>query len=69
MGVLEDQVVDLILDQASIEVIEADYDDVISGQAIMPEPEADEAVAENSETDSATEDESRDSDDTLSDKV
>lgn len=69
MGVLEDQVVDLILDQASIEVIEAGYDDVISGQAIMPEPEADEAVAENSETDSATEDESRDSDDTLSDKV
>ncbi len=69
MGVLEDQVVDLILGQASIEVIEAGYDDVISGQAIMPEPEADEAVAENSETDSATEDESRDSDDTLSDKV
>lgn len=69
MGVLEDQVVDLILERASIEVIEAGYDDVISGQAIMPEPEADEAVAENSETDSATEDESRDSDDTLSDKV
>jgi trigger factor len=69
MGVLEDQVVDLILERASIEVIEAGYDDVISGQAIMPEPEADEAVAENSATDSATEDESRDSDDTLSDKV
>lgn len=38
MGVLEDQVVDLILEQATVEVIEASYDDVISGRAIAPEP-------------------------------
>jgi trigger factor len=37
MAVLEDQVVDHILDQASIEEVVSNYNDVISGQAIAPE--------------------------------
>ncbi|NKB97760.1 MAG: trigger factor [Pseudomonadales bacterium] len=65
MGVLEDQVVDLILEQASIEVVESSYDDVISGRAVAPEPEP-ELEAESG--DSSAE-ESEDSDDTLADKA
>lgn len=39
MGVLEDQVVDLIVSEAEVEEVVSSYDDVISGQAIAPEPE------------------------------
>jgi trigger factor len=39
MAVLEDQVVDHILDQATIEEVVSNYNDVISGQAIAPEPD------------------------------
>lgn len=38
MGVLEDQVIDLILSEASVEVVESNYDDILSGKAVpMPE--------------------------------
>ena len=39
MGVLEDQVVDLILAQSTVEEVVASYADVLSGAAIA-EPEA-----------------------------
>jgi len=39
MAVLEDQVVDHILERASIETIASNYNDVISGRAIEPEGE------------------------------
>ncbi len=41
MAVLEDQVVDHILEQATVEVVPSNYSDVISGAAIAPEPEED----------------------------
>jgi trigger factor len=51
MGVLEDQVVNLILEQSAIEEVVASYADVLSGAAIAdPEAEAD-AEADGSETD------------------
>lgn len=34
MGVLEDQVVDLIMSEAQVEVVESNYDDILSGKAI-----------------------------------
>ncbi len=40
MAVLEDQVVDHILDSAQIEEVHSVYQDVISGNAIAPEPQA-----------------------------
>ncbi len=57
MGVLEDQVVDLILSEAEVESVEASYDDVISGRAIAPEEPADETAAEADETDAAGDEE------------
>ena len=51
MGVLEDQVVDHIMNVASVEVLESNYEDVISGRAI-PQPEV-EAADEGAEVDSA----------------
>jgi hypothetical protein len=38
LSVLEDQVVDQVLDVAQIEVVESDYDDIVSGRATVPEP-------------------------------
>ena len=45
MGVLEDQVVDLILEKATIEIVDTNYDEIISGQAIAPPPVEDDADA------------------------
>ena len=46
-GVLEDQVVDHIMNVASVEVVESSYDDIVSGKAIAdPEAEAADADAE-----------------------
>ena len=51
MGVLEDQVVDLILSQSSVEDVIASYADVLSGAAIAdPEQSAD--TVKNESTDS-----------------
>ena len=48
MAVLEDQVVDHILEQATVDVVSASYADVISGAAVpAPEPEGDGAEAES----------------------
>ena len=41
MGVLEEQVIDHILNQAQVEALDSSYDEVISGAAI-PQPEAEE---------------------------
>lgn len=49
MGVLEDQVVDLILEEASIEIVESTYEDVISGKAIAPEVTEEDASEEASD--------------------
>ena len=38
LSVLEDQVVDHVLESAQIEVVESDYDDIVSGRATAPEP-------------------------------
>jgi trigger factor len=47
MAVLEDQVVDHILEQATVDIVSASYADVISGAAVpAPEPEDDGAEAE-----------------------
>ncbi len=59
MGVLEDQVVDLIVAEATVEEVASSYDDVISGRAIAPEPEeaedadAGDTVEENEQADEA----------------
>lgn len=45
MAVLEDQVVDHILEQAAVEVVSTSYQDAISGAAIAPEEEEQEASA------------------------
>ena len=37
LSVLEDQVVDQVLEVAQIEVVESDYDDIVSGRATVPE--------------------------------
>ena len=37
LSVLEDQVVDQVLEVAQIEVVESDYDDIVSGRATGPE--------------------------------
>ena len=60
MGILEDQVVDHIMNQAQVEIIESSYDDVLSGRAIAP-PEAEEgADAESAGEESAnTEEENK----------
>ena len=51
MGVLEDQVVDLILSQSSVEDVISSYADVLSGAAIAdPEQSAD--TVKNESTDS-----------------
>ena len=42
MGVLEEQVIDLILNQAQVEVLDSSYDEVVSGAAI-PQPEVEDA--------------------------
>jgi trigger factor len=40
MGVLEDQVIDLILSEAQVEVVESNYEDILNGRSIVePEPE------------------------------
>ena len=57
MGVLEDQVVNLILDQSAIEEVVASYADVLSGAAIA-DPDAD---AEVSDGDAADEQEKAES--------
>ena len=57
MGVLEDQVVNLILDQSAIEEVVASYADVLSGAAIA-DPDAD---AEASDGDAADEQEKAES--------
>jgi trigger factor len=45
MGVLEDQVVDHIIKAAQVQIVEASYDDVLSGKAIAdPEASADDAA-------------------------
>jgi len=46
MAVLEDQVVDLIMEQASIEEVVSNYTDVISGAAIAAPEEASEEASE-----------------------
>ena len=50
MAVLEDQVVDHILEQASIEEVVSNYNDVISGAAIAPEEAAESETAEATES-------------------
>ena len=52
MAVLEDQVVDHILEQATVEVVSTSYEEVISGTAIAPpEDEASEASSPEIATD------------------
>jgi trigger factor len=60
MAVLEDQVVDHILEKASVETVPASYQDVISGAAVAPPPEEG-ADAESSETGSPEEADSAES--------
>jgi ribosomal protein L12E/L44/L45/RPP1/RPP2 len=50
MGVLEDQVVNLILEQSAIEEVVASYADVLSGAAIA-DPEADPEAADSDAAD------------------
>ena len=38
LSVLEDQVVDQVLEVAQIQVVESDYDDIVSGRATVTEP-------------------------------
>jgi trigger factor len=45
MAVLEDQVVDHILEQASVEIVSTTYQDALTGAAIAPEPEDEEPEA------------------------
>ena len=47
MAVLEDQVVDHILDNASVSEVDSNYEDVIGGRAI-PQPAAESTSAESS---------------------
>jgi len=56
MGILEDQVVDHIVGSAEIEVVEASYEDVVSGTAIAPEG-AQDSASEDAESASAEADE------------
>jgi trigger factor len=50
MGVLEEQVVDHILSCAAVEVIESNYDEILSGQAVI-DPSAEETpITENQES-------------------
>ena len=54
MGVLEDQVVDLILSEAQVEVVDSNYEDILSGKAIpQPEPEETSEEASADEQDEA----------------
>lgn len=56
MAVLEDQVVDHILEQAAVETVSTTYQDALTGAAIAPEPEEDEAADTAAEaSDKATE--------------
>lgn len=55
MGVLEDQVVDLILSEAQIETVASNYDDILSGQAIAPPELEDEAEGAEGETEDSAE--------------
>ena len=48
-GILEDQVVDLILDQASVETLDSSYDDIVSGRAVHPEEEVDPEAGDSNE--------------------
>jgi len=57
MGVLEEQVVDHVLSQASVELVESNYEDVLSGAAIanpeLEEPAADDDAAVETDTETA----------------
>jgi hypothetical protein len=57
MGVLEDQVVDLILSQSAVEDVVASYADVLSGAAIA-DPDQD---VESAETEASKDDEKSES--------
>ena len=59
MGVLEDQVVNLILDQSAIEEVVASYADVLSGAAIA-DPDADTEASDGDTTDEQEKAESAD---------
>ena len=59
MGVLEDQVVNLILDQSAIEEVVASYADVLSGAAIA-DPDADTEASDGDATDEQEKAESAD---------
>jgi trigger factor len=63
MGVLEDQVVDLIISQAQIEEVVASYDDFISGAAIAPPEVVEEPEAAAPEEGAQTEQKTTDADD------
>ena len=53
MGVLEDQVVDLILSEAQVETLDSSYDEVISGR-VLADLEADQEPAEETAGDDAS---------------
>lgn len=56
MGVLEEQVIDHILEQAQVEALDSSYDDVISGAAIpQPEAEEDDTAESEAQADNETE--------------
>jgi trigger factor len=59
MAVLEDQVVDHILEQASVEVVQASYNDVISGRATAPEVTESAQAGEAAEVSAESEPEER----------
>jgi trigger factor len=61
MAVLEDQVVDHILEQASVEVVSATYTEIISGSAVAP-PQLEEEGEEQPEASSAVTSEAADGD-------
>lgn len=62
MGVLEDQVVDLIMSEAAVEPLESNYDEVISGRLFAPQEEAEESAEDDAgkeaEAETATEEDS-----------
>ena len=67
MEVLEDQVVDLILEAATVETVESSYDDILSGRAIA-DPEAEALAAEASASDAGGEPDSDTDTDTDTEK-
>ncbi len=60
MAVLEEQVVDHVVESASVEIVETDYEGVLSGIAVAPPPPVEEAASEDSGVESPETDETSD---------